>query len=194
MSAEKNSEINELILSARNGCEDSLNGLIANYEPLMNSLLSRFSSIALTKEDLEDLKQEILIIFCNAVMKYDLDQKEVDFGLYAKICIEHALVSQLRAAKRRIKIEPIPVGDGLDLSDADDPSLKIIEAERIREMWKLINENLSEYENKVWNLHLSGLGSSDIAKEMNRDIKSIDNALFRIRAKLRKALKGTVDQ
>ena len=193
MRAENNAEIKELILGARNGFEDSLNELISKYEPLMNSLLSRFSSIALNSEDLEDLKQELLIIFCNAVMKYDIDQNDVDFGLYAKICMERCLVSQLRAAKRRSKIEQISVGDGFDLGDNEDPVIKIIETERIREMWELINENLSEYENKVWNFHLSGLGSSEIASKMNRDIKSIDNALFRIRAKLRKAMSSKID-
>jgi len=193
MRAENNAEIKELILGARNGFEDSLNELISKYEPLMNSLLSRFSSIALNSEDLEDLKQELLIIFCNAVMKYDIDQNDVDFGLYAKICMERCLVSQLRAAKRRSKIEQISVGDGFDLGDNEDPVIKIIETERIREMWELINENLSEYENKVWNFHLSGLGSSEIASKMNRDIKSIDNALFRIKAKLRKAMSSKID-
>jgi len=194
MRAENNAEIKELILTARNGCEDSLNELISRYEPLMTSLLSKFSSITSNNEDREDLKQELLIIFCNAVMKYDLLQNEVEFGLYAKICMERGLVSQARAAKRRSKIEPIPVGNEIVIGDIEDPSVKIIEAERIRDMWKLINENLSEYENKVWDLHLSGLGSADIAQEMNRDIKSIDNALFRIRAKLRKAMNSKLDQ
>ena len=194
MRSRENTEINELILNAKKGDENSLNELISRYEPLMSSLLSKYSSITVYNEDREDLKQEILIVFCNAVMKYELTQSEVDFGLYAKICIERRLVSQMRAAKRRLKvIDSISIDDGLDIGEAEDPSAKIIEAENVREILSLINKSLSEYENKVWSLHLSGLGSQDIAKEMNRDVKSIDNALFRIRAKLRRALEGLVE-
>jgi len=193
MRSKENAEIKELILSAQKGNESSLNELISKYEPLMSSLLTKYSSIAVYNDDREDIKQEMLIVFCNAAMKYDLTQSEVDFGLYAKICIERSLISQIRAAKRRLKIESVAIGDGLDIGDTEDPSAKIIEAENIREILSLINKSLSEYENKVWNLHLSGLGSADIANEMNRDVKSIDNALFRIRAKLRRALEGLVE-
>ena len=193
MRSKENTEINELILNAQEGDENSLNKLISKYEPLMASLLSRSSSIAVSNEDREDLKQEMLIVFCKAVMKYDLNQSEVDFGLYAKICVERAIISQIRAAKRRLKVESISIGNGIDIEDEEDPSAKIIEAENLAEILSLINKSLSEYENKVWSLHLSGLGSSVIAKEMNRDVKSIDNALFRIRAKLRRALEGLVE-
>jgi RNA polymerase sporulation-specific sigma factor len=179
-----------MIVAARSGSENDLKDLIILYEPLITSLLSKFSSAAISKNDIEDLHQEMLIIFCNAVMKYKLDQDDVDFGLYAKICMERGMVSQLRAAKRRSNIEQLS-DDGmyLELCEETDPGAKIAESEAVREMWKLINENLSCYENTVWDLHLAGRSSSDIAKELGRDVKSIDNALCRIRAKLRKVLK-----
>ena len=190
MRIESNAEIRELLKESRNGSEVALSELISRYEPLILSLLSKFSFGNFVREDYEDLHQEMLIIFCNAVMKYNLEQTDVDFGLYAKICMERGLVSQLRAAKRRAIIEPMPDScEDIGANEVEDPSICVFEAESVREMWKLINENLSEYENKVWNLHLSGLTSSEIAKEVCRDGKSIDNALCRIRAKLRKALK-----
>ena len=104
------------------------------------------------------------------------------------------MVSQLRAAKRRATIEQMP-DERLYSFDSDEDNIDahIIESESVREMWKLINENLSAYENTVWNLHLSGHSSAVIAKELSRDVKSIDNALCRIRAKLRKALKRETD-
>lgn len=190
MKIEGNAELRKLLIEARAGSEAALSELIAKYEPLILSLLSKFSFGNFGKEDHEDLHQEMLIIFCNAVMKYNLEQTGVDFGLYAKICMERGLVSQLRAAKKRAIIESVPSScSDFQSYEFEDPSINIVETESIREMWKLINENLSEYENKVWNLHLSGLSSSEIAKEVCRDGKSIDNALCRIRAKLRKALK-----
>ena len=183
-------ELKRMIVAARSGSENDLKELIILYEPLIMSLLSKFSSAAISKNDIEDLHQEMLIIFCNAVMKYKLDQDDVDFGLYAKICMERGMVSQLRAAKRRSNIEQLS-DDGLypELCEETDPCAGIAESEAVREMWKLINENLSDYENTVWDLHLAGHSSSDIAKELGRDVKSIDNALCRIRAKLRKVLK-----
>ena len=190
MSVVNKSDLKRMIVAARFGSEDALKELIVLYEPLIASLLSRFSSAVISKNDTEDLRQELLIIFCNAVMKYNLDQNDVDFGLYAKICMERGMVSQLRAAKRRANIDQLP-DERLYPFDFDDNEVDahIIESESVREMWKLINENLSAYENTVWNLHLSGHSSGVIAKELSRDVKSIENALCRIRAKLRKALK-----
>ena len=182
-------EINDLISATRAGSENALKELIERYEPLMRSLLSRYTESALSQGDAEDIKQELLIVFCNSVMKYDLTQSEVDFGLYAKICMERLLVSQLRAISRRVRFEQMPE----EIVHVDDPSLRIIEGERVREMWKLIDENLSAFESAVWNLHLSGKGSMDIATQLGREVKSIDNALCRIRAKLRKALRGQAD-
>ncbi len=178
-------EIKNLISEARRGSEGALGDLVAKYEPLILSLLSKYSNDETMRCDVEDIKQELLIVFCNAVMKFNLDQDEVDFGLYAKICMERALVSQLRVINRRVKIEQMPE----EISQPDDPSDRIIEGERIREMWKLINASLSDFESAVWNLHLSGKKSAQIAEQLGRDTKSIDNALCRIRAKLRKALK-----
>ena len=183
-------DLKRMIIAARSGSEKDLEALILLYDPLIASLISKFSSAVISTGDFEDLYQELLIIFCNAVMKYKLDQDDVDFGLYAKICMERGMVSQLRSAKRRVNIEQMP-DENLYSTDSpdNDPVSRIVESESVREMWKLINENLSEYENTVWNMHLSGFGSVAIAKELGRDVKSIDNALCRIRTKLRKVLK-----
>ena len=187
MSDENKALIRALISEARNGSENALSQLISKYEPLINALISKYDSSDISSEDKKDMRQEALIVFCNAVMKYNLDQSDVDFGLYAKICIERGFLSQIRVLRRRVAIEPID--DDCDIGGIDDPSLALIDSENVREIWKLINENLSEYESKVWNLHLSGSSSADIAVQLKRDVKSIDNALCRIRSKLRKVLK-----
>lgn len=186
-SFEKKDGVIGLIEKARFGNTDALDELIAKYEPLTTSLFTKYAA-GFSKEDAEDMKQEMLIAFCNAVMTYDLKQEKVEFGLYAKICMERGLVSQLRTIKRRVNTEPIP--ESQEPYDAgEDPSRLIIESESIAAMWKLIRENLSDYENRVWNLHLSGHSTANTAEILGKDVKSIDNALCRIRAKLRKALK-----
>lgn len=188
MSNTNKEDCRALILQAREGDEKSLGTLISMYEPLIRSLLSKYSSDGMSREDSEDMRQEALIIFCNAVMKYNLEQEDVEFGLYAKICIERAMVSLLRSFAKRPLIEPID-DEAPALSEEEDPSLKIIESENICELLRLIDENLSEYEGRVWNLHLSGHTSQEISELLSREVKSIDNALCRIRAKLRRALK-----
>ena len=187
MSAENNALVRALIAAARSGSEDALAELISKYEPLINALISKYDSSDISSEDKKDMRQEALIVFCNAVMKYNLEQNDVDFGLYAKICIERGFLSQIRVMRRRLPVESID--DNNNIVIADDPSLALIDSENVREIWKLIDENLSEYESKVWNMHLIGNSSADIALQLGRDVKSIDNALCRIRAKLRKVLK-----
>lgn len=185
--SENNSLVRALIVEARSGSEVALSQLISRYEPLISSLISKYDSSDISSEDKKDMRQEALIVFCNAVMKYNLEQNDVDFGLYAKICIDRGFLSQIRVLRRRVPVESID--DNNDVIVADDPSLAVIDSENVREIWKLIDENLSEYESKVWNMHLIGNSSADIASQLGRDVKSIDNALCRIRAKLRQVLK-----
>ena len=186
MMDKNNALVRSLVDEAQGGSEDALSQIISMYEPLISSLLAKYSGPDISNEDREDLRQESLIVFCNAVKKYDLSQNEVDFGLFAKICMERGILSQLRVIKRRPLIEPM--SDGNSFESSDDPSTDIIESESIRDIWRLIDENLSEYENKVWNLRMSGLSSAEIAEQLQCEVKSINNALYRIRAKLRKAL------
>lgn len=186
MSGERKAELIGLILKARSGSESALGELIKRYDPLIASLMSKHFTAKYSEADVEDVRQELLVIFCNAVMKFDTEQSDVDFGLYAKICMERCLISQLRAIGRRVAVEQM-LDD--NIPHFDDPSLGVIENESIQEMHKLISNNLSEYENAVWELHLSGKSAGEIAEKLRRDVKSIDNALCRIRAKLRKALK-----
>ena len=188
MNGENRAETIHLLSDARDGSSKALAELISMYEPLTESLLKKYFQTNYPQQDIEDVRQEMLIIFCNAVMTYNLNQQDVEFGLYAKICLERSLVSMLRAMKKRPVIEPMPENEALHIA-GEDPSRQVAESESIAELWKLIKENLSDYENKVWNLHLSGHSPAAIAGMLGRDVKSIDNALCRIRVKLRKALK-----
>lgn len=188
MNGENRAETIHLLADARDGNSKALAELIAMYEPLTESLLKKYFRSDIPFDDLDDIRQEMLIIFCNAVMTYNLNQQDVEFGLYAKICMERSLVSLLRAMKKRLVIEQMPENEALQ-DTGNDPSRQVAESESIAELWKLIKENLSDYENKVWNLHLSGHSPAATADMLGRDVKSIDNALCRIRVKLRKALK-----
>ena len=182
MKTDNKGEVITLIEAAKAGDESAFDELIDRYNPLIASLVSKYAPAGSSKADVDDFKQEALIVFCNSVMKYDTSQQSVEFGLYAKICVEHVLVSQLRKMKKRITVEPIDAA--LPYND-----LSFVEKENIREMLKIINETLSDYEKKVWDLYISGESAEDIAKALGKDVRSINNALFRIRKKLRSVLK-----
>jgi RNA polymerase sporulation-specific sigma factor len=130
------------------------------------------------------------LVFYNSILTYDLEQHEVEFGLFAKICIYNALVSQLRILKKRSEepVEEIPEGL-LSLSYADDPALKILEQERIKKLYEVIRKNLSGFEYTVWQLYVSGRSSADIAALLDSNKRAIDNAIYRIRKKLKELLK-----
>ena len=179
-------EVLNLIEAAKAGDERAFDELVDKYNPLIMSLVFKYLPQGASKADFEDFRQEALIVFCNAVMRYDTTQQSVEFGLYAKICMEHILVSQLRKLKKLIPVEPIE-----ETLPYNDPGISFVEKENVREIWKIINETLSAFEKQVWDMYLSGESCESIAATLGKDEKSISNALFRIRKKLRSVLKRT---
>ena len=191
MSFSKSScDVKDLILKVRNGNQEAFVALLDRYRPLIDSSVSRFSSDEAFSLYREDLKQEASVVFYNSILAYDVEQTEVEFGLFAKICIQNALVSQLRTLKKRSAetLETIPA-DRLVSQTAEDPSDRLLEQERIRSLYAVIRKNLSDFEYTVWQLYVSGRSAADVASLLNSNEKSITNAIYRIRKKLRALLR-----
>lgn len=190
--SEKNTkeDVRSLILSVRNGDQRAFNTLLNQYRNLIDASVARFSSDESFSLYSEDLRQEASVVFYNSILAYDLEQNEVEFGLFAKICIYNALVSSLRALKRRAAepIAEIPQSL-LTVQDFDDPSAKMLEQERLKSLYAVIRENLSELEYKVWQLYISGRSAAEIGALLGSDAKSVSNAIYRIRKKLRAILR-----
>ena len=181
-------EINELILAVRGGDQKAFVLLLDQYSPLIEASVNMFCYDGLSANDKDDFRQEASVAFYNSVLTYDVEQSGVEFGLYAKICVCNALISQIRIAKR-IPTEVQELSDNLISGEAhEDLSTHIIEEERLSFLFKIIRNTLSKYEYKVWELYFSGCSTSEIAKRLNTDSKSISNAIYRIRAKLRESL------
>ena len=181
----------DLICRFRAGDETAFDELLAQYHPLIESLVTRFSNEERMGMPKEDLRQEAAVAFYRSVASYDLSQSDVEFGLYAKICISNALVSKLRAKKQPIEIEALSEENDRH-SDAEggdeDPVARILEQERLGALYAVIRENLSDFEYRVWNLYLSGRTAKEIGESVGRDEKAIANAIYRIRRKLRAVL------
>ena len=178
-----------MIEDVRNGGQSSFSELIERYKGLIESLVFKFYSEDIVGLNIDDLRQEAILKFYNAVLTYDVEQSEIEFGLYAKICISNALVSQLRLHKKHTAEELTEsVSTTFFVHDAGDPSDKVLEEESVKALYSVIKENLSVFEYKVWHLYMSGRTAKEIGKLVNKDEKSVGNAIYRIRKKLRAVL------
>lgn len=184
-----NEDIRELIIAVRNGDQSAFTSMLEQYKPLIDASVARFSSDEAFAIYSEDLKQEASLVFYNSILAYDLEQTEVEFGLFAKICIYNALVSVLRSLKRRSveALAEIPE-ELISPQEFDDPSSRMLERERLESLYAVIRKNLSKLEYTVWKFYMSGMSASQIASKLCTDEKSINNAIYRIRRKLRERL------
>ena len=182
-------DIRSLIVAVRDGDQSAFDTLLRRYKPLINASVAKFSSDESFALYYEDLKQEASLVFYNSILAYDLEQNEVEFGLFAKICIHNALVSVLRSLKRRNE-EPIAqIPESLlTVQDFEDPSSRMLERERLEALYAVIRNNLSDFEYEVWQLYMSGRSAKEIADRLDTDQKSVSNAIYRIRKKLRSIL------
>lgn len=178
---------NERILAARAGDQCAFEELLKCYTPLIESLTSVFANTAESFAEHEDLRQEACIAFYNAVEKFDLLQTEVAFGAYAKICIRNRLISCLRSASARCPVVTLEEKEAP--TDAQtDPAQELLEQESYRALYSRIEDALSPYESRVWWLYVSGRTAAEIAQHVMRDERSVQNAIYRIRKKLRSTL------
>ena len=148
--------------------------------------------------DSEDLIQEGMVGLLHAIREYD-PGREASFRHYAQVCIQNRLISAIKAAARDkhtplnnyVSIET-PLFDcftihatcGTDHRRTENPEDALIGREEVRERMNVLQDRLSGFEARVLRLYLSGLSYSEIAAEVKRSPKSVDNAVQRIRRKL----------
>ncbi|BFK87056.1 sigma-70 family RNA polymerase sigma factor [Pseudoflavonifractor sp. DSM 107456] len=148
--------------------------------------------------DSEDLIQEGMLGLWNAIREYD-PRREVSFRTYAETCIRNRLRSAIKAAARD-KHSPLnnsvsfetPLFDGFAVHDIcgreyrclENPEDTLIGQEEVRERMNVLKGQLSGFEAKILGLYLEGLSYSEIAAEVKRSPKSVDNAVQRIRRKV----------
>ena len=188
-SIKNNAEINKLIDLVVAGDSNAFSALVDLYNPMLKKILYSYTTEEMSNEDVEDLGQEELIAFYRAIISFDKNQKNVEFGLYAKICVTNSMISLKRAAAKKSNESLIGDEEMNNISDPDGEVSKFFE-ERESEikLGQQIEKTLSQYENEVWSYYVNGYSSREIAVKLNSSEKSIDNAIFRIRRKLKTLL------
>ncbi|MFQ3546407.1 RNA polymerase sporulation sigma factor SigH [Halobacillus rhizosphaerae] len=205
---EKN--INELDLSKlddeviieriNDGQVQALDYLINKYK---NFVRAKARTYFLIGADREDIVQEGMIGLYKAIRDYQED-KLSSFKAFAELCVTRQIITAIKTATRQKHI-PLnsyvsldkPIYDEesdrtlLDViagSKAIDPQELIVNKEKFGDMEEKISELLSDLEKQVLTLYLDGQSYQEISVELKRHVKSIDNALQRVKRKLEKYL------
>lgn len=181
--------VHALLHAVRAGDQNAFSALLLQYRPLIDRAVDRFAAELPGEESREDVRQEALAAFYDAIRSYRTDQEKVEFGLYAKVCIGNRLVSHLRRERRQQGLLSLDDLSAERVMGADGDLLSLmIEEETAQALSASIKKVLSKYEYEVFSLYFQGYSSAKIAAVMQKSIRSIDNAIARIRKKLKNLL------
>jgi len=187
----------DLVCAARGGDDRALGTLLDKYRGFARS---KARSYFLVGADREDIVQEGMIGLYKAIRDYNPDL-QTSFRAFAELCITRQIITAIKTATRQ-KHGPLnnyvsfsrPVltddegerclGDMLPVLSVSDPADLVISAERIRALQQHFDEVLSDLEAEVLRLYVDGKSYQEIAAVLQRHVKSIDNALQRIKRKL----------
>jgi RNA polymerase sporulation-specific sigma factor len=187
----------EVILEyVREGDQEALTFLIQKYR---NFVKAKSRSYFLIGADREDIIQEGMIGLYKAIRDYKED-KLSSFKAFAELCITRQIITAIKTATRQKHIplnsyvsldKPIydeesdrTLLDVLTETKNMDPEELVINQEENVDIELKMSELLSDLERKVLSLYLDGRSYQEISEELNRHVKSIDNALQRVKRKL----------
>lgn len=157
--------------------------IIHRYLSAIRFYASEFSGAGC---DADDLIQEGTMALYSAVKGYQ--PQRASFSTFASTCIRRAMIGQLKSAgrKRRIPGELISsLDEGVEIADSNSPEKIFFDKESYKSLTDSIRLELSELEYKVLLSFLSGKNYASVAAEVGISVKSVDNSLRRIRAKLK---------
>ena len=192
----------ELIDRLRRGEESIMDYICDKYKNLVRS---KAKSMFILGADSEDLIQEGMIGLFKAVRDFD-SGRDASFHTFAELCISRQMYTAVQASKRQ-KHFPLNTYVSLDSSEAvsdgqdgmilaelladraeQSPEELFLDKERVAYLEEAIERELSDFEHQVLDLYMTGMSYTEIAKVLGRDEKATDNALQRLKGKIRKML------
>ncbi|MBO5859355.1 MAG: sigma-70 family RNA polymerase sigma factor [Clostridia bacterium] len=185
-SAKLNLTDEELALSAADGDDESMALLIAKIMPIAKAKANKHDGPRLSADD---LVQEGMLGFLDAVKSFR-PEKGVPFKSYAETCINNRIISAVRASfnnKNAALTKAVSIDDkSSDLfSRSSDPAVIVAERHGSEHLKKIINTDLSDFERQVVELRLLNKSYAQISASLGCSEKAVDNALQRIRKKIR---------
>ncbi len=190
----------ELIIRYRDGDKQIMDYLMDKYKHVVRSKASRMFILGADKDD---LIQEGMIGLFKAVRDYD-SGRDASFLTFAELCVSRQMYTAIQAANRKKHLplnsyislyknsedeilEGQLIGAIRDFSE-QNPEEILIDRENVEALQTIIDQELSTFERQVLELSMTGMGYIDIARLLGKDPKSTDNALNRVKTKIRKAI------
>lgn len=192
----------ELIERLRGGDSAVMDYICVKYKNLVRS---KAKSMFILGSDNDDLIQEGMIGLFKAVRDYD-SGRDTSFTTFADLCVSRQMYTAVQASRRQKHI-PLNTyvslyGDLTDQGNAEEqklvdsledrtkpnPEEVFLDKERVEYLENVIENELSSFEKQVLDLYMTKMSTSQIAKVLGREEKSTDNALQRLKAKIRKML------
>ena len=197
-----------LVALSRGGDKTALDNLMQRFKPLVKAKVKDYYLVG---GDLEDLIQEGMIGLYKAVLDFN-PGKNASFAAFASLCVVRQIQTAIKAAGRQ---KHMPLNTSLSLHSeipnsgdpgdsaaqetymdkipdhrTPDPEAQLLGSEAYKDIDNFIRNNLSELEYKVLMLHMEGKTHLEIAEGLNKNAKSIDNTIQRIRRKIGKGIRG----
>lgn len=187
----------ELVERAREGADKAIDLLLHRYRHYARA---KARTYFLAGADKEDIVQEGMIGLYKAIRDFKPDQNTA-FRAFAELCMTRQIITAIKTATRQ-KHQPLnsyvslnkpaseddsddrSVGDSLATKEVSDPAELVISAEEIESLRSSVGKVLSPLETEVLQLYMEGKSYQEIGDMIGRHVKSIDNALQRIKRKL----------
>ena len=192
----------DLIRKIKSGDNNALDYLLKKYQEVVNMKVSRYFIIGAEKED---IIQEGLIGLYKAIKSFD-PEKQNSFKSFANLCIERQLITAIKSSNRQKHMplnsylslnmsayddydDDTSIYDIFDANIIEDPLDTITKKEYYKSVENIIEKSLSTFEKNVLNELVNGSSYTAIAQKLDSPVKSVDNAIQRIRKKTMKNLK-----
>ena len=188
----------DLIEIIKSGDKNALEYLINKYKDLVNMKVGKYFMIG---SERDDIVQEGLIGLYKAIKNYSGD-KQNSFKTFANMCIERQLITAIKSSNRQKHMplnsylslntkayeddEESNILDIFDSHQVEDPLDTITKKEYYETVEKAIDESLSDFEKQVLSRYIQGESYVQIAEKLDSPVKSVDNAIQRIRKKASK--------
>lgn len=187
----------QIVSRIKEGDEKALSYLLEKYKNLVNVKVGKYFIIGAEKED---IIQEGMIGLFKAIKNFN-EEKQNTFKSFANICIERQLITAIKSSNRQ---KHMPLNSYLSLNTAaydnneedsvelidtfnsktvEDPLETVMKKEYYQEIENAVNKSLSKFEKQVLDRFVKGESYITIAQKLDSPVKSVDNAIQRIRKK-----------